>query len=106
MTRKKKTSPNPSYADLKQAALEVCEIFPHQPVPLEDLCIAIAKLQYVATRDPGRPGVDSDTIDLIRSLKADGKTIPEIAAAAQVAKSTVIKYTTGSKTKGDRRRSR
>lgn len=83
---------------LNAAARRVVEVFPDQPVPLQDLCEAVGVLRAVLARDAksrskrlagvaGRPStVDYDAID---GLLGQGVSVAKIAEATGVSETTI-----------------
>jgi hypothetical protein len=69
---------------LESAIDSVIAAWPDQPVPLDDLCQAMANLIHVRNRTTGRPGPPPDTIDLVRALRGQGFGAADIAKQAGI----------------------
>jgi hypothetical protein len=79
---------------LESAIDGVLSVWPDQPAPLEDLCLAIANLIHVRNRTTGRPAYQADTIDLVRALHGQGLSAAAIAKQVGVGQSTVRRIVT------------
>lgn len=83
---------NQTLRDLRAAAQAVIDIFPEQFCPLEDLCVAVARLEHVLSRSVGRQVKDRHRADLITGLRGQGNTVAEIVAATGIPETTVRRH--------------
>lgn len=88
--RKPPAPKKPDRISALEAAIDaVIATWPDQPVPLEDMSLAMANLIHVRNRTTGRPAYQADTIDLVRALHGQGKSVAKIANETGVGQSTV-----------------